>query len=33
MDFAAGAIIVLRVFLRIMNLAAIWLRRRFERRW
>ena len=30
---AAGAIIVLLVFLLIMNLAAIWLRRRFERRW
>lgn len=30
---AAGAILVLLAFLLIMNLAAIWLRRRFERRW
>lgn len=28
-----GAIIVLLVFLVVMNVAAIWLRRRFERRW
>ncbi|WP_295045003.1 phosphate ABC transporter permease PstA [uncultured Paracoccus sp.] len=30
---ASGAIIVLLVFLLCMNLLAIWLRRRFERRW
>ena len=30
---ASGAIIVLLVFLMCMNLLAIWLRRRFERRW
>src|SRR5690606_33195561 len=30
---AAGAIIVLLAFLLCMNLLAIWLRRRFERRW
>jgi phosphate transport system permease protein len=30
---ASGAIIVLLVFLLIMNVAAIILRRRFERRW
>jgi phosphate transport system permease protein len=29
----AGAIIVLLVFMILMNLAAIMLRRRFERRW
>jgi NADH-quinone oxidoreductase subunit J len=28
-----GAIIVLLVFLVVMNVGAIWLRRRFERRW
>ena len=30
---ASGAIIVLLIFLLCMNLLAIWLRRRFERRW
>ena len=30
---ASGAIIVLLVFLLCMNLLAIWLRRKFERRW
>ena len=30
---ASGAIIVLLVFLLLMNLTAIFLRRRFERRW
>ena len=30
---ASGAIIVLLIFLMLMNLLAIWLRRKFERRW
>ena len=29
----AGAIIVLLIFLFLMNGAAIWLRRKFEKRW
>jgi phosphate transport system permease protein len=29
----SAAIIVLLMFLIVMNLAAVWLRRRFERRW
>ena len=30
---ASGAIIVLLIFLLCMNVLAIWLRRKFERRW
>ena len=33
MERTSAAILVLLVFLILMNLAAVWLRRRFERRW